>query len=140
MSAVFVCQSALRAIIRRDDVKLEGQSTMRAAILSIGSELMDGFLTDTNATFLTQELNALGIEPVSVTQVGDSLPRIVTAFRRALADAELVIATGGIGPTDDDLTREAVSEICGEPPEVDDAIADHIRRYFELRGSLMPEQ
>ncbi len=113
---------------------------MRAAILSIGSELMHGFLTDTNATFLTQEMNALGIEPVSVTQVGDDLSRIVTAFRRALDDADLVVATGGIGPTDDDLTREAVAEVCGEQVEVDQEIAEGIRRFFTMRGSVMPEQ
>ncbi|MEX1158034.1 MAG: molybdopterin-binding protein, partial [Thermomicrobiales bacterium] len=113
---------------------------MRAAILSIGSELMHGYLTDTNATFLTQEMNALGIEPVGVSQVGDELPRIVTAFRRALEDADLVIATGGIGPTDDDLTREAVAEVVGEQPKVDEVIADGIRRFFTMRGSVMPEQ
>lgn len=113
---------------------------MRAAILSIGSELMHGFLTDTNATFLTQEMNALGIEPVSVTQVGDDLTRIVTAFRRALEDADLVVASGGIGPTDDDLTREAIAEVCGEQVAVDDEIAEHIRQFFKMRGSVMPEQ
>jgi nicotinamide-nucleotide amidase len=113
---------------------------MRAAILSIGSELMDGFLTDTNATFLTQELNALGVEPVSVTQVGDNLPRIVTAFRRALDDADVVIATGGIGPTDDDLTREAVAEVRGESVSVDPQLVETIRRFFRSRGVPMPEQ
>jgi nicotinamide-nucleotide amidase len=117
-----------------------GTVEMRAAILSIGSELMHGYLTDTNATFLTQEMNALGIEPVSVTQVGDDLARIVTTFRRALDDADLVVATGGIGPTDDDLTREAVAEVCGEQVEVDEQIADGIRRFFTMRGSVMPEQ
>ena len=113
---------------------------MHAAILSIGSELMHGFLTDTNATFLTQEMNALGIEPVSVTQVGDDLSRIVTTFRRALDDADLVVATGGIGPTDDDLTREAVAEVCGEQVQVDEALAEGVRRFFTMRGSVMPEQ
>jgi nicotinamide-nucleotide amidase len=113
---------------------------MRAAILSIGSELMHGFLTDTNATFLSQELNALGIEVVGVFQVGDDLARIVSAFRRALDDADLIVATGGIGPTDDDLTREAVSAIRGEQPLVDQQIADRIRRFFTSRGVTMPEQ
>lgn len=113
---------------------------MRAAILSIGSELMHGFLTDTNATFLTQEMNALGIEPVSVTQVGDDLSRIVTAFRRALDDADLVVASGGIGPTDDDLTREAVAEVCGEQVTIDQEIAEAIRGFFTMRGSVMPKQ
>ena len=113
---------------------------MRAAILSIGSELVYGFLTDTNATFLCQELNALGIEVVGVFQVGDDLQRIVATFRRALEDADVVIATGGIGPTDDDLTREAVAQIAGEQVRVDDSVADHIREYFTLRGIPMPEQ
>jgi nicotinamide-nucleotide amidase len=113
---------------------------MRAAILSIGSELMHGFLTDTNATFLTQEMNALGIEPISVTQVGDDLSRIVLAFQRGLDDADLVVASGGIGPTDDDLTREAVAAVCGEAPVIDEQIADGIRRFFTMRGSVMPQQ
>lgn len=113
---------------------------MRAAVLSIGSELLEGYLTDTNATFLAQELSALGIELVGVSQVGDDLARIVRAFRRALDDADVVVATGGIGPTADDLTREAVAEICGETPVVDAALADTIRTFFTMRGIAMPEQ
>jgi nicotinamide-nucleotide amidase len=113
---------------------------MRAAILSIGSELLQGFLTDTNATFLTQELSAIGVEAVGVSQVGDDLTRIVTAFQRALSDADLVIASGGIGPTDDDLTREAVAAVCGEEPHVDEHLADQIRAFFTMRGVPMPEQ
>lgn len=113
---------------------------MKAVILSIGSELLQGFLTDTNATFLSQELNGAGIQVVGVTQVDDDLPRIVRAFRRALDDADVVIASGGIGPTDDDLTREAVAQIAGETPEVDERIADTIREFFSRRGIVMPEQ
>jgi nicotinamide-nucleotide amidase len=113
---------------------------MRAALLSIGSELMDGFLTDTNATFLTQELSALGIETVGVFQVGDSLPRVVRAFQRALEDADLVVASGGIGPTDDDLTREAVAAVVGEEPTVDEALIAEIRAFFGARGITMPAQ
>lgn len=113
---------------------------MQAAVLSIGSELLQGFLTDTNATYLTQELSGLGIEVVGVTQVDDNLDRIVRAFRRALDDAQLVVATGGIGPTDDDLTREAVACIVGETPVVDESIASTIRDFFTRRGLVMPEQ
>lgn len=113
---------------------------MRAVILSIGSELMQGFLTDTNATFLTQELSAIGIEPIGVYQVGDDLDRIVRAFERALADAEIVIASGGIGPTEDDLTREAIAAVCDEQVQVDEAIVDDIRSFFNSRGIPMPEQ
>jgi nicotinamide-nucleotide amidase len=113
---------------------------MRAVILSIGSELLQGFLTDTNATFLAQELTGLGIELVGVSQVDDNLERVVRAFRRALDDADLVISTGGIGPTDDDLTREAIATVVGETPEVDPHLADVIRTFFARRGVPMPEQ
>jgi nicotinamide-nucleotide amidase len=113
---------------------------MQAAILSIGSELLQGFLTDTNATYLAQELNGLGVEVVGVSQVDDNLGRVVRAFQRALHDADLVVATGGIGPTDDDLTREAVAQIVGETPVVDESIADTIRDFFTRRGIVMPEQ
>ncbi len=113
---------------------------MRAVVLSIGSELIHGFLTDTNATFLAQELNAIGVELVGVTQVGDSLDRIVVALGRALDDADIVITTGGIGPTDDDLTREAVAAIQREHVTVDPDAERSIREFFSLRGVPMPEQ
>lgn len=113
---------------------------MRAVVLSIGSELIQGFLTDTNATFLAQELSALGIELVGVSQVGDSLDRLIVTLNRALSDADLVITTGGIGPTDDDLTREAVSAVQGEQVEVDPEAAARVREFFSMRSVPMPEQ
>ncbi len=90
---------------------------MRAHILSIGSELIFGHLTDTNATFLAQELSSLGIELLHVTQVGDDRERISRTIERALEDADLVVCTGGVGPTDDDLTREAIAGVMGETPD-----------------------
>ena len=78
---------------------------MQAYILSIGSELIEGHITDTNATFLAQELGSLGIELVHVVQCGDNLRRLANVVRMAVNDADLVICTGGIGPTGDDLTR-----------------------------------
>jgi nicotinamide-nucleotide amidase len=113
---------------------------MRAAILSIGSELLQGFLTDTNATFLCQELSGLGVEVVGVTQVDDNLERIVRAFQRALADADVLVSTGGIGPTDDDMTREAIAQILGETPVVDPELAAEVQAFFDRRGVTMPEQ
>ncbi len=113
---------------------------MRAAILSIGSELMHGFLTDTNATFLTQELQALGVDVVSIFGVGDDLPRIIRTFERALEDADIVVATGGIGPTDDDLTREAVAAVRGEQVVVDPVVEATILGFFQARGGTMPSQ
>src|SRR5579884_641487 len=113
---------------------------MRAHILSIGSELMLGHLTDTNATFLAQDLAAHGIELVRVTQVGDERDRIAAAIRAALAEADVVVCSGGIGPTDDDLTREAIASVVGETPVVDPALLQHLRDYFASRGLTMPER
>ncbi|MDP9356490.1 MAG: CinA family nicotinamide mononucleotide deamidase-related protein [Chloroflexota bacterium] len=111
---------------------------MRAHILSIGSELMLGYLTDTNATFLARDLAARGIELVHVTHVGDDLPRMVRTFKAALTDADLVIATGGVGPTDDDLTREAIARVVGQTPEVDATLLAEIEAFFAARGAMMP--
>lgn len=113
---------------------------MRAYIVSIGTELIGGHLTDTNATFLAQELAAQGIELLHVVQVGDDLDRIVGVLRHAVADADLVICTGGVGPTDDDLTREAIAALVGETPVVDEQIVAGIRAFFTQRGLEMPKR
>lgn len=113
---------------------------MRAVILSIGSELIEGFVTDTNATFLAQEMAALGIELLGVTQVGDDLSRIVKVMRRAWDDADLIVTTGGIGPTEDDLTREGIAELVSESVAVDPDLLETVERFFATRGVIMPEQ
>lgn len=111
---------------------------MRAYILSIGSELIAGNITDTNATFLAQDLVANGIELLHVIQVGDDHDRLVATLRQALADADLIVCTGGVGPTDDDLTREAIAEVVGETPAVDDSLLESIQAFFASRGMVMP--
>lgn len=111
---------------------------MRAYILSIGSELLLGHITDTNATYLAQHLAANGIELVHVTSTGDDLPELVDTIRGALAKADLVICSGGIGPTDDDLTREAIAEVVGETPTVDPDLLDQLKAFFANRGAAMP--
>jgi nicotinamide-nucleotide amidase len=113
---------------------------MRAYVLSIGSELIGGHLTDTNATFLAQELAAEGIELLHVIQVGDDLDRLTRTLTTAVDEADLVICTGGIGPTDDDLTREAICALVSETPQVDEALAAGIREFFAQRGLEMPER
>jgi nicotinamide-nucleotide amidase len=113
---------------------------MRAYVLSIGSELIGGHLTDTNATFLAQELAAQGIELLHVIQVGDDLDRLMRTLANAVDEADLVICTGGIGPTDDDLTREAICALAGETPRVDQALVGGIREFFAQRGLEMPER
>ncbi len=113
---------------------------MRAVVVSIGSELTEGFLTDTNATFLAQEMSALGIELVGVSQVGDNLERIVRVLRRGWEDADLIVTTGGIGPTDDDLTRESIAALLEETVDVDPDLLDTVSRFFRSRSIPMPEQ
>jgi nicotinamide-nucleotide amidase len=113
---------------------------MRAWAVSIGSELLSGQITDTNATFLAQECAAAGIDFVRVTQVGDDRNDLVETLRLALAEADVVICTGGVGPTDDDLTREAIAEVAGETPETDPELLRELRSFFANRGQDMPER
>lgn len=113
---------------------------MRAYILSIGTEILQGMITDTNATFLAQELVALGVDLVHVTSVGDDRPRMVRTLRRALDDADLVICTGGVGPTEDDLTREMIAEVAGETPEIDPGLLVTLESFFAGRSMTMPER
>jgi nicotinamide-nucleotide amidase len=111
---------------------------MRAYILSIGSELLLGHITDTNATYLSQHLAANGIELIHVTSTGDDLPELVDTIRSALTKADVVICSGGIGPTDDDLTREAIAEVVGETPSVDPDLLEQLKAFFANRGAAMP--
>lgn len=113
---------------------------MRAWAVSIGSELLAGQITDTNATFLAQECAAAGIDLIRVTQVGDDQRALVDTLRRALDESDLVICTGGVGPTDDDLTREAIAEVVGETPAMDPALLSELRSFFANRGQQMPER
>lgn len=113
---------------------------MRAYILSIGNELMLGHLTDTNATFLAQELASLGVDLLNVTQVGDDRWRLATAISHACHDADLVVCTGGVGPTEDDLTREAIADVVGQSPNVDPVLVASIRAFFAGRGLPMPDR
>ncbi len=113
---------------------------IRAYVFSIGSELTQGHLTDTNATYLAQELNAIGAELLHVVQCSDHRGRLTAQLQRALDDADLVICTGGIGPTEDDLTREAIADAVGESPEIDEMLLAEIQEFFAVRGLSMPER
>ncbi len=113
---------------------------MRACILSIGSELILGQLTDTNATFLAQELSAVGIDLVHVIQVGDDRRQLADALRHILNLSDFVICTGGIGPTDDDCSREAIADVVGETPTIDPELLANLTSFFRLRGQDMPER
>ena len=113
---------------------------MRASIVSVGSEILRGSLLDTNAQYFAQQLHSIGATVVEVTQVPDNLDSISDTLRRTSQHNELTLVTGGLGPTDDDLTREAIAAIAGETPEVDDLIVEEIRARFRIRGDDMPQR
>src|SRR6516162_725670 len=92
---------------------------MRAEIISCGTELLLGHITDTNATYLAQSLAALGIDLYYVSQVGDNQERVIETLQRAWQRSDLIIMTGGLGPTEDDLTRESISALLAETMAID---------------------
>ena len=112
---------------------------MTAAILSIGTELTRGELVNTNAAWLSEELTKLGFEVVEHSTVEDDLDRIVTIIRRFAEQHRVVVATGGLGPTSDDLTTEAAARASGVGLFRDESVVDGIRQKFKLFGRVMPE-
>ncbi len=111
---------------------------MKAEIISIGTELLLGEITDTNASYLASQLPPLGIDLYWVSQVGDNQARLVEVLRRAWQRSELILTTGGLGPTEDDLTREAIAEMLGEELKTEPALEREIRGFFDQRGIEMP--
>jgi nicotinamide-nucleotide amidase len=113
---------------------------MRAEILSCGTELLLGHITDTNATYLAQSLAPLGIDLFYVSQVGDNQGRIVETLKRAWERSDLIVMTGGLGPTEDDLARESISALLGETMQVEPELEKELREKFALMGVQMPER
>ena len=113
---------------------------MRSEILSVGTELLLGHITDTNASWLAQQLTPLGIDLFYVSQVGDNLERLSATVRRARERSDLVVITGGLGPTEDDLTREAIAAVLDEAPHVEPHLEADLRAFFAGRGIVMPER
>ena len=113
---------------------------MRAEIISCGTELLLGHITDTNATYLAQSLASLGIDLYFISQVGDNQGRIVETLRRAWERSDLIIMTGGLGPTEDDLARESISALLGETMQVDPVLEAELRGIFATRNVIMPER
>lgn len=111
---------------------------MRAEIISIGDEMTSGQRLDTNSAWLAQRLGELGVPVAFHTTVADNLADNVQVFRLACERADLVIATGGLGPTADDLTRQAVAEMAGVDLVQDDGALEHIRALFARRKREMP--
>jgi nicotinamide-nucleotide amidase len=108
-----------------------------AEIIAVGSELLTPFRTDTNSLYLTEQINQLGVEVVFKCVVGDDLKRLVAAAQHALFRSEIVIFSGGLGPTEDDLTREAVAEALGLSLRRDEDVLAGIEKRFAARGWKM---
>ncbi len=112
---------------------------MKAEIIAVGSELLTADRVDTNSLFLTAQLNRLGIEVTRKTVVGDELADLRGAFADAMERVELVIASGGLGPTEDDRTREAVADLLGRKLARDPAVMSRIEARFRQLGRTMSE-
>ena len=112
----------------------------KASIISIGNELLIGQTVDTNASYLSGELLSIGIPVVSSYTVADDIDLIVRALNLASSDAELVLTTGGLGPTDDDLTRQAFAKFLGTELQLQNELLQKIQNLFAKRNMQMPEK
>jgi nicotinamide-nucleotide amidase len=112
---------------------------MRCDVVAIGTELLLGQIVDTNSAWIGERLALAGIDSHFQVKVGDNLGRIVLALREALARSDAVICCGGLGPTQDDITRDAIAQVINVPLERDDALAVAIRAMFEARGRRMSD-
>lgn len=110
-----------------------------AEIVATGSEMMLGQQVDTNSAWLSEILNSVGIQVVRHTAVGDDLPRIVEAYERAWQDHHIIISTGGLGPTEDDLTRPAAAQAFGRELEYHEELAEELRALFVASGYTLTE-
>ena len=111
----------------------------KAAIISTGDELTTGRTLDTNANFIADKLVAAGLDVTTIIVVGDYPERITWAWHAAMRQADLIISTGGLGPTADDLTTETLAALAGRKLVLDGDVADRIRKMFEAMGRVMPE-
>ena len=107
---------------------------MKATIITIGDEILIGQILDTNSRYISRTLNAHGIVVAERTSIGDNRTQIVETLDRALSQSEIVIITGGLGPTKDDITKHTLCEYFGSTLRYDDVEAKHIRTLLEARN------
>ena len=113
---------------------------MRAEIISIGTEILLADIQDTNSRFIASNLPALGIDLYYMHQIGDNLGRLQELIAIAMDRSDLVLCTGGLGPTEDDITREAIAAAVGEEPTIVPELEANLRAFFKRRGYPMPEK
>lgn len=112
--------------------------TLDAEVVAVGTELLLGDNVDTNSAWISRRLAEIGVEVIRHTSVSDALTDMVDVLRAALGRAEVVLVTGGLGPTQDDLTRQALASVAGVALVRDEAMATEIGEYFSSRGRPMP--
>jgi nicotinamide-nucleotide amidase len=112
---------------------------MRVEVVAVGTELLLGQIADTNSAWLGDQMAAAGVTSYFHQAVGDNQARIVLALRTALARSDGVIVCGGLGPTQDDITREAIAEVMNVPLQRDPVVVDRIAQFFSARGRPMSE-
>jgi nicotinamide-nucleotide amidase len=113
---------------------------MKAEIIAVGTELLLGEILDTNSQYLSQQMSGLGIDLYYISHIGDNHTRLTNAVLQALDRSDLLIMTGGLGPTEDDLTREAIAAALGETMEVQADLENHLRTWYFRRNRPMPER
>jgi nicotinamide-nucleotide amidase len=112
---------------------------MRAEILCVGSELLLGQIIDTNAAYIAGQLARIGVDLHRKQTAGDNLGRITDCIQGALSRADILVITGGLGPTTDDLTREAIARALGVELQYDERLAQNLRDHFAKRNYQMGE-
>src|SRR5262245_15921849 len=112
---------------------------MNACILAVGSEMLTPFRVDTNSLFITDGLNTIGYDVRMKAVVADDVGELTDVIESALRWADLIVISGGLGPTEDDITRDAVARVLKVPMDVDERIVDRIRERFARRSLAMPE-
>src|SRR3954451_23465630 len=111
---------------------------MKAWIIAVGSEMLTPFRVDTNSLAITERLNAIGCQVRMKTVVGDNIDDLVGVLARGIGAVDVIVCTGGLGPTEDDITRDAIARTLMLPLDVNEAIIDRVRERFERRGLTMP--
>jgi len=112
----------------------------KASIISVGNEVLSGQTIDTNTSWLSSELLSIGIPVVSSYVVGDDVDSIARVLRLASDDGDIVVASGGLGPTDDDVTRQAFAKFLGSELQLQDELLERIESFFANQDLVMPEK
>ena len=112
----------------------------KASIISVGNELLTGQTIDSNSAYISNKLLSAGLPVVGVFVTADEIDSIVKSLERAVSDADVVVMTGGLGPTDDDVTRQALAKFLDVQLELRPELLNQLKMFFEKRGIEMPQR